>query len=392
MPVMVAAPLKVSRKQRVELERMARSSSLPHRVVVQASALLLAADGVANEAIARECATTPDTVRRWRAKFEAGGVDAVGSIAPGRGRKPEIAQDVIDAIVDDTLHAVPDDESTAWSTRTMAERHGVGKDTVARIWRARNLRPWRVDTFKLSNDPAFEAKLVDVVGLYLNPPERAVVFSFDEKTQCQALDRTQPSLPLKAGRARTMTHDYKRNGTTDLFAALNVAHRRGPAPDPPPAHTANDVLAFFSWIDLHVPRHLDIHVVLDNLSAHSAPAGRRVARPPQTGPLAPALHADQLVVAEPRRGLVRAAHQRRLRTGSFNQRRRAHRRHRDLGLTLERRPQTLRLAQSRQRDHHQSPPRTSRPHPPDQIRDAPLAVRLWCQSVAREALRRCYMA
>ena len=126
--------------------------------VVQASALLLAADGVANEAIARECATTADTVRRWRAKFEAGGVDAVGSIAPGRGRKPEIPQDVIDAIVNDTLHTVPDDESTAWSTRTMGERHGVGKDTVARIWRARKLRPWRVDTFKLSNDPALRGE------------------------------------------------------------------------------------------------------------------------------------------------------------------------------------------------------------------------------------------
>jgi transposase len=270
MPVVVAAPLKVSRKQRGELERMARSSSLPHRTVVQSAALLFAADGMANEAIARECATTPDTVRRWRAKFEAGGVDAVGSIAPGRGRKPEIVQDVIDAIVEDTLRTVPDDGATAWSTRTMADRHGVGKDTVARIWRGRNLRPWRVDTFKLSNDPAFESKLVDVVGLYLDPPERAVVFSFDEKTQCQALDRTQPSLPLKAGRGRTMTHDYKRNGTIDLFAALNVGtgevlhqtRRR---------HTANDVLAFFRWIDLHVPRDLEVHVVLDNLSAHSGP-------------------------------------------------------------------------------------------------------------------------
>src|SRR5271169_2684203 len=156
MPVMVAAALRVSRKARVELERMARSSSLPHRTVVQARGLLLAADGVANEAIARECATTPDTVRRWRAKFEEGGVEAVGVIGPGRGRKPEIPQATIDAIVGDTLHTIPDDESTSWSTRTMGLRHGVGKDTVARIWRARSLRPWRVDTFKLSNDPNFE--------------------------------------------------------------------------------------------------------------------------------------------------------------------------------------------------------------------------------------------
>jgi transposase len=270
MPLIVAAALKVTRSERRELGRIARSSSLPHRAVVQASALLLAADGVANEQIARECATTADTVRSWRRKFEAGGVDAVGTIAPGRGRKPEIDQATIDAIVDDTLHTIPDDEATEWSCRTMAERHGVGKDTVQRIWKARNLRPWKVETFKLSKDPDFEAKLVDVVALYMSPPERAVVFSFDEKTQCQALDRTQPSLPLKPGRGKTMTHDYKRNGTVDLFAALNIAtgevlHRTAKR------HTATDVLTFFRWIDLHVPRNLDVHVVLDNLAAHNAP-------------------------------------------------------------------------------------------------------------------------
>ena len=281
MPVMIAAPLKVSRKQRKVLEHMARSSSLPYRCVVQASGLLLAAEGTANEAIARACSTTPDTVRRWRNKFEAGGVDAVGAIAPGRGRRPEIAQEVIDAIVEDTLRTVPDDGSTAWSTRTMAERHGVGKDTVARVWRARKLRPWRVETFKLSQDPRFEEKLVDVVGVYMNPPERAVVFSFDEKTQCQALDRTQPSLPMKKGRGKTMTHDYKRNGTTDLFAALNVGtgeviHQTRKT------HAGKDVLAFSKWIDLHTPRDLEIHVVLDNLSAHkSAEVAAWLAKPRQ---------------------------------------------------------------------------------------------------------------
>src|SRR5829696_7400485 len=271
MPVVVAAPLKVSRTQRAELERMARSSVLPHRVVVQSSALLLAADGVANEAIARECAATPDTVRRWRAKFEAGGVDAVGSIAPGRGRKPEIPQDVIDAIVDDTLHAVPDDDSASWSTRTMGERHGVGKDTVARIWRARNLRPWRVDTFKLSNDPDLETKLVDVVGLYLNPPERAVVLCFDEKSQCQALERSQPSLPLTPGRAGTMTHDYKRHGTTTLFAALDTATGKV-LNHCFPRDRNREFLVFLKIIDGQVPRDLDIHLVLDNYAAHKHPA------------------------------------------------------------------------------------------------------------------------
>ena len=230
----------------------------------------MAADGVANNQIARECDTTADTVRRWRAKFETGGVGTVGVIGAGRGRKPEIGSETIEAIVTDTLHSVPDDGSTAWSTRALGERHGVGKDTVARIWRARNLRPLRVATFKLSQDPNFERKLVDVVGVYLDPPERAMVFSFDEKTQCQAIDRTQPSLPIKPGRAKTMTHDYKRNGTIDLFAALNVGtgevlhlfRKR---------HRAKEVLEFFRWIDLHVPADLDVHVVLDNLSAHSAP-------------------------------------------------------------------------------------------------------------------------
>ena len=142
---------------------------------------------------------------------------------------------------------------------------------MARIWRNHNLKPWKVETFKISNDPDFEAKLVDVVGLYMNPPERAAVFSFDEKTQVQALDRTQPSLPMKPGRAGTMTHDYKRNGTTDLFAALNVATGEV-IYDTQRRHSAKEVLGFFKLIDLHVPGHLDVHVVLDNLSAHKAPA------------------------------------------------------------------------------------------------------------------------
>ncbi len=281
MPVQTAPRLNVSRRERKALKRMACSMLLPHRTVVQAKALVLAADGVANEVIARECSTTPNAVRRWRRRYEEGGIDAVGSIGAGRGRKPTIAQDTVEAIVHDTLHTVPDDGSTAWSTRSMAERHGVGKDTVARIWQARKLRPWRVETFKLSNDPDFEAKLIDVVGLYLNPPERAVVFSFDEKTQVQALDRTQPSLPMKKGRGRTMTHDYKRNGTTDLFAALNVGtgevlHQTRKT------HTSKDVLAFFRWIDIHTPRDLDIHVVLDNLSAHkSAEVKEWLAKPRQ---------------------------------------------------------------------------------------------------------------
>ena len=175
MPVMVAAALVVSDGDREVLERWARSSTEPHRRVVQAKGLLLAADGVANEEIARRCATTPDTVRRWRARFETDGVDGVGVIAPGRGRKSWLPEGVTVAeVVRVTREEVPDDTSTHWSTRTLGERFGIGKDTVARIWRDHQLKPWRVDTFKLSNDRRFEEKLVDVVGLYMNPPERAM--------------------------------------------------------------------------------------------------------------------------------------------------------------------------------------------------------------------------
>ncbi len=274
-----AAPLVMSREQRDELEAMSRSGVLPHRVVRQAEVLLLAADGVANEVIARRCGVAPNTVRRWRRRFAESGVSGVGRVAPGRGRPPVISDELEMAIVADTVAAAPDDGSVCWSTRAMAARHGVGKDSVARIWRRHGLRPWRIDVFKLSNDKNFEEKLRDVVGLYLDPPEAAVVFSFDEKTQVQALDRTQPSLPIRRGRAATMTHDYKRNGTVDLFAALNVAtgevlhqtRRR---------HTGTDVLAFFRWIDLHTPRHLNVHVILDNLSAHkSEPVRKWLANP-----------------------------------------------------------------------------------------------------------------
>jgi transposase len=270
MPFETAPALPVSVEQRVELVRMSRSTSLPHRTVVQARGLLLAADGVANQEIARRCEVDSDTVRRWRTRFTDKGVDGVGVIAKGRGRKPSIAPGTVEEVVRLTHQELPADGSTQWSTRSMAARVGIGKDAVARIWADHGLKPWKVDTFKISNDPRFEEKLVDVVGLYLNPPARAVVFSFDEKTQCQALDRTQPSLPMKRGRAGTMTHDYKRNGTIDLFAAMNVATGQV-ITDLRKGHAGSDVLRFFKQIDATVPRGLSVHVVLDNLSAHSTP-------------------------------------------------------------------------------------------------------------------------
>ena len=256
--------------QRVELVRLSKSASLPHRTVVQARGLLLAADGVANQETARRCGVDSDTVRRWRRRFADKGVAGVGVIAAGRGRKRSIAAGTVEEVVRLTHKERPADGSTQWSTRSMAARVGVGKDTVAKIWADHGLKPWKVDTFKISNDPRFEEKLVDVVGLYLNPPARAVVFSFDEKTQCQALDRTQPSLPMKKGRAGTMTHDYKRNGTIDLFAAMNIATGQVIA-DLHNGHAGSDVLRFFKQIDAAVERGLAVHVVLDNLSAHSTP-------------------------------------------------------------------------------------------------------------------------
>jgi len=265
-----APPLLLSDAQRAELEAMVRSTSLTHRAVRQAEGLLWAADGVPNEEIGRRVGVSANTVRAWRASWAEQGAAGVGVIAKGRGRKPWLAEGTVAEVVRVTLTEVPDDTSTHWTTRTLAKKMGIGKDSVAKIWRDHKLKPWKVDTFKLSNDPLFEDKLVDVVALYLNPPAKAVVFSFDEKTQCQALNRTQPSLPMVRGRAGTMTHDYKRNGTTDLFAALNIATGEV-LTECRSQHTAVDVLAFFKKIDRSVPRRLDIHVVLDNLSAHKAP-------------------------------------------------------------------------------------------------------------------------
>jgi transposase len=271
MPTSTAAALPLTATQRRSLQRLAGSPSFAHRKVVQARALLWAGEGVGNEEIARRSGVDSDAVRRWRARFVEKDVDGVGMIAKGRGRKPSLPLGTVAEVLRLTQHEKPADGSTHWTTRTLARQVGIGKDAVAQIWADHNLKPWRVATFKISNDIHFEEKLVDVVGLYMDPPERAAVFSFDEKTQCQALDRTQPGLPLRPGRAGTVTHDYKRHGTTDLFAALNIGsgevltHCRS-------GHAAADVLRFFKRIDVSVPPDLEVHVVLDNLSAHQAPA------------------------------------------------------------------------------------------------------------------------
>ena len=259
----------VSDGQREALKVLARSRTSPHREVQRAKALLLAADGVANTTIAVEVDATPKTVRAWRDRFAVEGLAKLATVAPGRGRKASISQTKVDQIVEKTLHSTPDGH-THWSCRTMAEATGVSSSQVQRIWSARGLKPHLVDTFKLSNDPQFEAKLIDVVGLYLNPPENAIVLCMDEKSQIQALDRTQPSLPIKPGRAGTMTHDYKRNGTTTLFAALEVLTGTviGQCL---PKHRHNEFLTFLRTIDKAVPKELDVHLILDNYATHKHP-------------------------------------------------------------------------------------------------------------------------
>ena len=369
MPVMVADALVVDDEARAGLEVMARSSSLPHRQVTQARALLLAADGAANAEIARRCGTTTLTVRRWRARFAEQGLAGVGLIAPGRGRKPTVRVDLAAAVVEATLGEAPPGDEPQWSTRLMAERFGIGKDTVARIWRARGIRPHRVSAFKVSTDPAFEERLTDVVGLYLDPPERAVVFCVDEKTQVQALDRTQPSLPLVPGRAATMTHDYKRNGTTNLYAALDVATGRVLTLCQP-RHRHRGFLAFLKMVNANVPRGCDVHVIVDNSSTHTHPNVRAwLARHRRVR-----LHfTPTAVVAQPRRAVVPSDHQPAAPPSSVPLRRPAHRRHRRLDRPLERHRRPLRLDQDRRRDPRQDPTRPNRPHPHHQIRDAPLA-------------------
>ena len=230
----------------------------------------------------------------------------------------------------------------------------------------------RVDTFKLSTDPRFEDKLVDVVGLYLDPPERAVVLCVDEKPQTQALDRTQPSLPLKPGRARTMTHDYKRHGTTTIFAALDTATGQV-LQLCKPRRRHQEFLSFLKWIDLHTPKDLDVHLVLDNLNTHSHPkVVEWLEHPEAARPVPRPLRPLQLVVAEPGRAVVQRDHRQTHPPRQLHLRGRPHRRHRRLVNPLERQPPTLRLDQDRRRDHHQGPPRPSRPRQRHQIRDGPL--------------------
>ncbi len=257
---------------RVKLEQLIRSRTTPQRVVERAKIILSSADGMSGNEICVQVGVSRPMVTRWLNRYEADGLSALLSDRPRSGRPLRITPEIEAEILRKTLHEKPA-SATHWSTRLMAKEVGLHSSTISRIWRSHGLKPHRVEYFKLSRDPRFVEKLRDVVGLYVDPPERAVVFSFDEKSQIQALDRTQPGLPLKKGRAGTMTFDYKRHGTTTLFAALDVATGEV-LHDCMPRHRHQEFLRFMKRVEKSVERSLEIHVILDNYATHKHPKVR----------------------------------------------------------------------------------------------------------------------
>jgi len=264
--VALAVCPEVSEEQRALLERWARAHGTPQSVATRARIVLMAVEGESNSEIARQLGVSRPTVILWRERFAEGGPQALTEVKEGRGRKRSISAAKVKEIVVATTQSIPPGE-THWSCRSMAKAQGVSPATVQRIWDAHGLKPHRVRTFKLSNDPRFTEKLTDVVGLYLNPPEKALVLSVDEKSQIQALDRTQPSLPMKPGRAGTMTHDYKRNGTTTLFAALNTLDG-SVIGQCLPRHRHQKFLKFLRTLDREFPGEMELHLILDNYRTH----------------------------------------------------------------------------------------------------------------------------
>ena len=262
-------PIEMVSGQRETLESWIRARKTPQAIVLRAKIALLAADGVSNRRIAREVNVSRPTVILWRERFRQGGPYALTEIAPGRGRRVTYNAEQVQRIVEATTQTKPAG-ATHWSTRTMAKAQGVSKATIQRIWSAHGLQPHRTKRFKLSKDKHFTEKLTDVVGLYLNPPDKAIVLCVDEKSQIQALQRTQPGLPMKKGRCGTMTHDYKRHGTTTLFAALNVLDGRVIG-ECMAKHRHQEFLRFLRRLDHEFPRETPLHLIVDNYGAHKQP-------------------------------------------------------------------------------------------------------------------------
>ena len=265
----VAPPVVVSEEEKRQLLSWSHGRSTPHRLVLRSKIVLMAADGLQNKKIAKKLRARPKTVTLWRSRFLAHRLKGILKDAPRPGRKPRLSQRKIDAIIDRTLHTRPHG-STQWSTRALAKEMRVSNATVARIWQSHRIQPHRERSFKLSRDPEFNARVRDVVGLYMNPPDKAVVICMDEKPGIQALDRNQTILPLRPGMLASRSWEYERNGTIDLFAALNILdgtvvtqlHKK---------HRHQEFLIFLREIDEKVPRELDVHMVLDNLGTHTEP-------------------------------------------------------------------------------------------------------------------------
>ena len=262
-------PLVLSQDHQEQLERWLAALGTPQQVALRCRIVLGIAAGKAEVVVAAENRVNRKTVRLWRARFLAQGLQGLWEIAPGRGRKATYDSTRIKAVIDATLQSKPRG-STHWSCRTMAQAQGISKSTVNNIWRSHNIKPHRTQTFKLSRDPRFLEKLTDVVGLYLNPPDKAMVLCIDEKSQIQALDRTQPGLPIKKGRCGTMTHDYKRNGTTTLFAALDLIQGKVIG-DCYKRHRHQEFLKFLRRINREFPGNTSLHVVMDNYGTHGTP-------------------------------------------------------------------------------------------------------------------------
>ncbi len=261
--------LALSPDQTEQLEQWLAAYGTPQQVALHCRIVLAAAQGKSDLSIAAGLEVNRHTVALWRRRFAEQGLECLWAIASGRGRKPTFGAERIKAVVDTTLQTKPKG-MTHWSCRLMAKRQAMSKSTISNIWRSHNIKPHRVKRFKLSRDPKFVEKLTDIVGLYLNPPEHALVLCVDEKSQIQALDRTQPGLPLKKGRCGTMTHDYKRNGTTTLFAAIELleskvigqCHQR---------HRHQEFLRFLRRLDREFPANLSLHLVIDNYGSHAHP-------------------------------------------------------------------------------------------------------------------------
>ena len=265
----VAEPIRLEPPDRLELQQWVAAHGTPQQVTQRCRIILAAAEGVENNRIAEQLEINPKTVALWRRRFGREGTECLWEVASGRGRKPHYGTDKVAAIIERTLQHRPKG-ATHWSCRSMAREQGVSKATVNRIWQSHQIKPHRTQGFKLSRDPRFLEKLTDVVGLYLNPPVKALVLCVDEKSQIQALDRTQPGLPLKRGRCGTMTHDYKRNGTTTLFAALEVAQGKviGQCYA---RHRHQEFLRFLKRLDQEFPSDLKLHMVMDNYGTHKHP-------------------------------------------------------------------------------------------------------------------------